>query len=233
MEDENKGETSDECSICLNDKIKHNITTPCRHNFHRYCLGNWIKDNNTCPVCRENIVSDDLRESALSVMKNNNVYDKTFVSLLGYIFNLGTIYKLNIDTIFDNMQVQKIKEPFASILYTYYSLTTQAEKIPIIEKKNIAIYSKYYEDIVIFLPFMYNFLILNNILSVKESLYTTLWCLLDMILCIFSLVLHFYDYNEFIFLFANNGISSKFFRVFSYCDVFYQKYLCIYFYYYN
>ena len=48
----------DECSICLeryvvNDKIIH---LNCRHSFHKYCLNEWLKNNNTCPQCRENII---------------------------------------------------------------------------------------------------------------------------------------------------------------------------------
>jgi len=48
----------DECSICLenykiNDKI---INLNCNHKFHKDCLKLWIKKNNTCPQCRENII---------------------------------------------------------------------------------------------------------------------------------------------------------------------------------
>ena len=48
----------DECSICLekyklNDKI---ISLPCSHSFHKDCLNLWLKKNNTCPQCRENII---------------------------------------------------------------------------------------------------------------------------------------------------------------------------------
>ena len=48
----------DECSICLekykvNDKI---LNLNCRHSFHKDCINIWLKDNNTCPQCRENII---------------------------------------------------------------------------------------------------------------------------------------------------------------------------------
>lgn len=48
----------DECSICLekykvNDKI---MNLKCRHSFHKDCINIWLKDNNTCPQCRENII---------------------------------------------------------------------------------------------------------------------------------------------------------------------------------
>lgn len=48
----------DECSICLekyvvNDKI---IKLDCSHSYHKKCLSEWLKNNNTCPHCRENII---------------------------------------------------------------------------------------------------------------------------------------------------------------------------------
>ena len=37
----------------INDKI---ISLNCNHKFHKNCLKLWIKKNNTCPQCRENII---------------------------------------------------------------------------------------------------------------------------------------------------------------------------------
>ena len=47
-----------ECSICLekytvNDKI---INLKCEHKYHKDCIKIWLKKNNTCPECRENII---------------------------------------------------------------------------------------------------------------------------------------------------------------------------------
>lgn len=55
---ENDNLLLDECPICLdkyeiNDKI---ISLNCNHKFHNDCLKLWIKKNNTCPQCRENII---------------------------------------------------------------------------------------------------------------------------------------------------------------------------------
>lgn len=46
-----------ECSICLenyeiNDKI---IILNCTHIFHKRCLDLWLSNNNSCPICREDI----------------------------------------------------------------------------------------------------------------------------------------------------------------------------------
>ena len=45
---------NDECSICLDKFKKNNIVNrlPCRHIFHQNCLRDWLKDNDTCPLCR-------------------------------------------------------------------------------------------------------------------------------------------------------------------------------------
>lgn len=47
---------NEECSICLQDdsnlifkKLK------CRHIFHEPCINYWLKNNNTCPICRREL----------------------------------------------------------------------------------------------------------------------------------------------------------------------------------
>ena len=45
------------CCICLSEikKGKETILLPCAHMFHSKCCLNWLKDNNTCPMCRREI----------------------------------------------------------------------------------------------------------------------------------------------------------------------------------
>lgn len=42
------------CCICLTDiaKGEKTVLLPCGHMFHWKCCHSWLKDNNTCPVCR-------------------------------------------------------------------------------------------------------------------------------------------------------------------------------------
>nr|KYP58872.1 RING-H2 finger protein ATL1K [Cajanus cajan] len=43
------------CVICLESFIVGEycqILPPCNHLFHSYCIKHWLKDNFTCPVCR-------------------------------------------------------------------------------------------------------------------------------------------------------------------------------------
>ena len=54
------------CSICLSKLQKYNkkhVFLPCNHCFHKDCIFEWLKDNNTCPNCNY-----DLRE----YLKKNN-----------------------------------------------------------------------------------------------------------------------------------------------------------------
>ena len=42
------------CCICLNDiELKEEtVLLPCGHMFHWNCCLSWLKQNNTCPMCR-------------------------------------------------------------------------------------------------------------------------------------------------------------------------------------
>jgi hypothetical protein len=42
------------CSVCISDirKNEETILLPCGHMYHSKCIMEWLKENNTCPVCR-------------------------------------------------------------------------------------------------------------------------------------------------------------------------------------
>ena len=42
------------CCICISDiqKKENTVLLPCGHMFHWKCCHKWLKNNNTCPVCR-------------------------------------------------------------------------------------------------------------------------------------------------------------------------------------
>lgn len=47
------------CAICLDRIVTTNVTTKCKHNFHKGCLIGWCKndhDKPSCPICRSNIM---------------------------------------------------------------------------------------------------------------------------------------------------------------------------------
>jgi rubrerythrin len=61
-----------ECTICI-DEMKEGDTAaflPCSHWFHEECVTLWLKEHNTCPICRTPIEKND--RSASSSGNNNN-----------------------------------------------------------------------------------------------------------------------------------------------------------------
>lgn len=55
QDDELRSFCSSDCVICLESFITGEscqILPACNHLFHSYCIEHWLKDNATCPVCR-------------------------------------------------------------------------------------------------------------------------------------------------------------------------------------
>ena len=57
------------CTICLEDYVNgdDSIALPCIHIFHANCIKTWLKNQNTCPICKyeikyeiENIENDEI-----------------------------------------------------------------------------------------------------------------------------------------------------------------------------
>ena len=49
-------ENDDDCPICLgNEGGPTDYVTKCHHKFHKKCIEDWLKINNTCPMCRAEI----------------------------------------------------------------------------------------------------------------------------------------------------------------------------------
>lgn len=46
-----------ECPICLYENLKENnfVQTKCGHKFCKKCTTKWLKIQNNCPMCREDI----------------------------------------------------------------------------------------------------------------------------------------------------------------------------------
>ena len=45
------------CTVCLEDEEDRTeaITLPCNHSFHVNCITSWLRTNNICPLCREDV----------------------------------------------------------------------------------------------------------------------------------------------------------------------------------
>ena len=71
------------CNICLENFEIGNIlrVLECNHEFHENCIITWLKSNNTCPICRHELESNDPnyerrknnhRENLRNLHRNNN-----------------------------------------------------------------------------------------------------------------------------------------------------------------
>lgn len=54
-------ESKTECSICIDDINEGDMALflPCKHWFHEDCVVMWLKEHNTCPICRTPIEKND------------------------------------------------------------------------------------------------------------------------------------------------------------------------------
>jgi hypothetical protein len=65
-------ETYGDCAICMEklDESKNFARTNCKHAFCLTCLVRSLKDNNTCPLCRQNIEEENPKKT-----KSLELYD--------------------------------------------------------------------------------------------------------------------------------------------------------------
>jgi hypothetical protein len=40
------------CAICNEDQDSTTISSPCKHQFHKKCIHQWLEKSLTCPICR-------------------------------------------------------------------------------------------------------------------------------------------------------------------------------------
>ncbi|XP_029935477.1 E3 ubiquitin-protein ligase RNF6 isoform X3 [Myripristis murdjan] len=54
-----EGEVGRACSVCINEYAQGNKLRrlPCSHEFHIHCIDRWLSENNTCPICRQPILT--------------------------------------------------------------------------------------------------------------------------------------------------------------------------------
>ena len=67
------------CAVCKEEFIigEECLLMPCNHHFHGNCLIPWLKERNSCPVCRYELPTDDedfeLRKKQKLINNTNNV----------------------------------------------------------------------------------------------------------------------------------------------------------------
>lgn len=54
-----------DCSICLSEFCEEDCVRilKCTHYFHEQCINLWLQDNDTCPLCRINVIADEEKSS--------------------------------------------------------------------------------------------------------------------------------------------------------------------------
>ncbi|CAI2374372.1 unnamed protein product [Moneuplotes crassus] len=70
---------NDCCCICLenySDKHRTVIQIPCSgpHYFHKECIIPWIRNKNSCPICKSEITIDDLNDAIAERQKESQDY---------------------------------------------------------------------------------------------------------------------------------------------------------------
>ena len=67
------------CPICKDEFVVNEecLLMPCKHHFHKDCLIPWLKERNSCPVCRYELPTDDedfemRKRERLNNNNNNN-----------------------------------------------------------------------------------------------------------------------------------------------------------------
>jgi hypothetical protein len=94
-----------ECVICLESIQDDNITLECGHKFHNYCVSNWLKNQQSCPICRtmvfnnnENTNISNVQEIPgqddhfINIVDTNEVVQTTTTYTLKIIFAINSIY---------------------------------------------------------------------------------------------------------------------------------------------
>ena len=79
-----------ECSVCYVDlNVKNIVNTKCNHIFCKECFWKWTNENNNCPMCRQNIISqtkmllekENIRNNIFSLMQEETKYYDTISCL--------------------------------------------------------------------------------------------------------------------------------------------------------
>ena len=68
-------ERDNKCAICWEIVLRNGKTLLCDHKFHRHCINTWLNQNNTCPLCRREVVPTINRNNSLNINRiiRNNI----------------------------------------------------------------------------------------------------------------------------------------------------------------
>jgi hypothetical protein len=72
-----KKHTCHDCPICQEDYELGDalFKLPCKHRMHKKCLKSWLETNNSCPMCRHELLTDD-PDYELEKLERNDTHRK-------------------------------------------------------------------------------------------------------------------------------------------------------------
>jgi hypothetical protein len=107
-----KKDTEKICNICINTVEDEFYKTKCLHNFHPECITNWLKVNETCPNCRNDLEASYTSLKILIHKADENI-DKFIANVQDYQYleYKNQSLRIKIKTLEDkNNAIQKTNE---------------------------------------------------------------------------------------------------------------------------
>lgn len=145
LSDDSTIEYDNLCVVCLeSNKKRKNITLPCNHTYHAYCIIKWLLHQDTnkqtpcCPFCKQTCDGNKLINDIIST---NLVTIENILKKLEYISKYcsrrqqraNNIYTLKrkytkLNSIFIDLQHKEIKDPLAC-RWIYITITPLMENV--------------------------------------------------------------------------------------------------------
>lgn len=100
------GEIKDDekCPVCLFeiDIDKNLYTTRCGHKYHRECLKPWFKKNDSCPSCRECLITPRNRAISIKCVYIKPVKKMDNIKFLFYLIDGSSYDEVDYDIMLNN-----------------------------------------------------------------------------------------------------------------------------------
>uniref|UniRef100_A0A6C0HWG6 RING-type domain-containing protein n=1 Tax=viral metagenome TaxID=1070528 RepID=A0A6C0HWG6_9ZZZZ len=82
------------CSVCLSSLINDISKLSCNHSFHEKCINEWLKEKNTCPLCRSSIIRPNLDVLPIinNIRRHNNNQRYNYKKFLTLILTILILF---------------------------------------------------------------------------------------------------------------------------------------------